>query len=320
MTARRRTRSGASSTLARRTSGSRPEMAMLVTSPMMPRGLPPGASTAVPVAEESAGQQLPVKWLAVHQANRRVEDLGSARSELTTVARCRRAASTTDASTTSLVPALPHRTPAARAPASVSDSTTTSRALSSRANRACRPPPLHTWPTTPAGTTTSRCSWRAAPMTAAGTVVQLPRNQRPGVQDQAQRCSASANRRRACASSCSVSGPPVSSNSSPRTTARSSPWSWPSGAVQPGAHRLGLSFRDVLVSPLRNCRVEPNTHLADSHTVASPGSRGAEMPPGSGWSSGTASRSAFAAEGDRDRSAEARSPRGKRSAGHRWLR
>lgn len=75
MTARRRTRSGASSTLARRTSGSRPEMAMLVTSPMMPRGLPPGASTAVPVAEGSAGQQLPVRWLAVHQANRRVEDL-----------------------------------------------------------------------------------------------------------------------------------------------------------------------------------------------------------------------------------------------------
>ena len=58
----------------------------------------------------------------------------------------RRATSTTEASVTSVVPAAPQSGPAARAPASVSDSTKTSRALSSRASRTRRPPPLHACP------------------------------------------------------------------------------------------------------------------------------------------------------------------------------
>lgn len=98
----------------------------------------------------------------------------SARSELITVASCRRAVSTTVASMTSVVPAVPHSTPAARAPGSVSGSTRTSRALSSRPSLAWRPPPLHAWPTTPAGTTTARCCRRATSITAA--VSRSPRS------------------------------------------------------------------------------------------------------------------------------------------------
>ncbi len=55
------------------------------------------------------------------------------------------------------------------------------------------------------------------------TITPLNRDQGPGVEDQTQRCSARASRCRARESSSSVRGPPVSSNSSARTWARSSP-------------------------------------------------------------------------------------------------
>ncbi len=99
----------------------------------------------------------------------------SARSELITVASWRRAVSTTVASMTSAVPAVLHSTPAARAPRSLSGSTRTSRALRSRPSLAWRArPPLHAWPTTPAGTNTARCSRRATSISVA--VSRSPRS------------------------------------------------------------------------------------------------------------------------------------------------
>lgn len=90
----------------------------------------------------------------------------SARSELMTVALWRRAAITTEASTTSLVPADPHTTAAARAASSVSASTVTSVAPSSRATIAWRDPSRQICATTPAGTTSTRPSSRAVSITA----------------------------------------------------------------------------------------------------------------------------------------------------------
>ena len=55
------------------------------------------------------------------------------------------------------------------------------------------------------------------------TVTPFHSDQRSRVEDQVQRCSASASRRRARSNSSSLGGPPVSSKSSARTAARSSP-------------------------------------------------------------------------------------------------
>ena len=59
---------------------------------------------------------------------------------------------TTDASTTSLTPLRPHKTPAARAPASSSGTTATFCRPRKRASRACRGVPRHACASTPDGT------------------------------------------------------------------------------------------------------------------------------------------------------------------------
>ena len=190
-----------------------------------------------------------------------------------TGARCRRAASTTDASMTSAVPAAPHSTPAARAPVSVSGSTRTPRAPSSRANLACRVPLLHTWPTTPAGTTTARCSCRAASMTAA--VLRSPRS--TAINAPASRTKLNAARPVLTAV---VRGRAHARSAGRRCRQTARPGQRRGPRLRPAparrrsasAHRLGPSVRNILASPLRNRRVEAHRHLGNSHTFTLPAS------------------------------------------------